>query len=196
MIFQLIVHLILTVTLARIVKTTFAHVARTLTVKTLSHAKMENVRKLAVIIYLVAQMLCVLFPTMEQPVSVNQDTLTFQLQKKDVVSFKSKDLQITLKFLKMFCILVACTQDSHCNNGKTCENNICTCGTDSDCEGKQSCKNGKCQEVTCDNLSCGSHAQCAIADQAAYCECNSGYHAVTDAYDGCGKMVKKLTSKG
>ena len=85
-IFQLIAHLILTAPLVRLVKTMFAHVARTSNVKTLSHAKMENAKKLAAIIYLVAQMLCALFPTMQQLVSVSQDTFPFQLQKKDVVS--------------------------------------------------------------------------------------------------------------
>ena len=82
---------------------------------------------------------------------------------------------------------VDCTQNSECSSGQTCENNVCSCANDSDCAATQNCQNGKCQEVACDSLSCGLNAQCVIANQAAICECKSGYHTLTDAYDGCGK---------
>ena len=79
-------------------------------------------------------------------------------------------------------------QDSDCKAGQTCENNVCTCSIDSDCGTSQTCQNGKCQEVTCDSLSCGANAQCVISDQEASCECMSGYHTLTDAHDGCGEL--------
>ena len=79
-------------------------------------------------------------------------------------------------------------QDSDCKAGQTCENNVCTCSNDSDCGTSQTCQNGKCQEVTCDSLSCGANAQCVISDNEASCECKSGYHTLTDAHDGCGEL--------
>ena len=72
-------------------------------------------------------------------------------------------------------------------DGQTCNNNSCTCTQDSQCTTTQSCQNGKCQEVVCDGLTCGSNAKCAIANNAASCQCESGFHAVTSAEAGCGK---------
>ena len=84
---------------------------------------------------------------------------------------------------------VDCTQDSHCSNGQTCDNNVCTCSQDSECASTQACQNGKCQEATCNNISCGANAACEVSNNDATCQCNSGYHVVTTPEDGCGKNL-------
>ena len=85
---------------------------------------------------------------------------------------------------------VECTEVSHCTNGQTCHYKKCSmsCTQDSDCADTESCKTGQCENVNCDQLSCGSNAQCVIANHAATCQCNSGYHTATTADDGCCKF--------
>ena len=85
---------------------------------------------------------------------------------------------------------VECTEVSHCTNGQTCHYKKCSmsCTQDSDCADSESCKTGQCEDVNCDQLSCGSNAQCVIANHAATCQCNSGYHTATTADDGCCKF--------
>ena len=82
-----------------------------------------------------------------------------------------------------------CIDNSHCSNGQTCLNNKCitACTQDTDCSDSESCKNGICEEVTCNNLTCGSKAQCSISNNAASCQCDTGYYAVTTPDDGCGE---------
>ena len=85
-------------------------------------------------------------------------------------------------------ISAACTKDHHCADGQACLNsNVCTCSQDADCASTESCQNGECQEVTCNNINCGSKAQCVIGQNEAVCECESGYYAVTTPDAGCGK---------
>ena len=85
--------------------------------------------------------------------------------------------------------LVSCTKDHHCADGQACLNtNVCTCSQDADCASTETCQNGECQEVTCDSLSCGTNAQCVVAQNEAVCECNSGFYAITTPDAGCGKL--------
>ena len=83
-------------------------------------------------------------------------------------------------------ISVACTDDSHCASGQTCQNNSCTCSQNSECGGTQLCQNGKCFEIFCETLPSGSNAFCTISNNAANYQCNVGYVAVTTAQAGCG----------
>ena len=82
-------------------------------------------------------------------------------------------------------ISVDCTSDSDCNSGQNCQDNVCTCSQDFDCEDTQSCQNGKCQKVSCDNLSCGTNAVCVISNNGATCECESGYFDISTPEEGC-----------
>ena len=93
-------------------------------------------------------------------------------------------------------ISAACTKDHHCADGQACLNsNVCTCSQDADCASTESCQNGECQEVTCNNINCGSKAQCVIGQNEAVCECESGYYAVTTPDAGCGKKQANKSVK-
>ena len=81
-----------------------------------------------------------------------------------------------------------CTQDSHCSNGQTCTNNQCSCSGDSDCLGTQSCTNGVCVDITCD-LTCGANAACEVANNAASCQCQSGFYPNTNPVQGCAECT-------
>ena len=88
-----------------------------------------------------------------------------------------------------------CTRDSHCSDGQTCNNNVCTCSQDSECTNTQRCQNGKCQEASCDTVSCGSNAACEVYNNDSACKCNSGYYSVTTPEDGCGELNFPSLSK-
>ena len=79
---------------------------------------------------------------------------------------------------------VSCTDNSHCSNGQTCTNNQCSCSGDSDCTDTQTCTSGVCTEVSC-NLTCGSNAQCEVANHAASCQCKTGFYPNTNPLQGC-----------
>jgi hypothetical protein len=53
------------------------------------------------------------------------------------------------------CEQTACTTDSGCGVGRTCQNGRCTCTADSDCNG------GTCGGMTCDPTVCHNDGQCA-----------------------------------
>uniref|UniRef100_A0A1A9ZCQ3 EGF-like domain-containing protein n=1 Tax=Glossina pallidipes TaxID=7398 RepID=A0A1A9ZCQ3_GLOPL len=73
---------------------------------------------------------------------------------------------------------------------------IVTCQVDKECPGNAICENGKrclCPEPNigndcrhpCENRSCGSHAQCMLANGQAQCICSEGFTGSPDLAGGC-----------